>query len=287
VNYQRYKHRFFYIIALAILILTGCGPQISESMRLCPGKADVAEAVRTMAEHRKNVQPFKGSGQCLWQYYDADDEKLHKENFAVKLWVDPPDEIYLQGDVAFDGKGIILGSNEDEFWLSIKPEISSYWWGRWAHQDSFANIKINPKLMLEAFGISAVENEKNWSLSSEGVFDVLTKRNEQKTIVKKIYVDSCDYLVRRIEYFDANKQSAVIVELDKYKQVFRDFFVPTVAKITNRTEGNREDSVRITLKSVRLANFTERAQKRLFTRPEPRGFKHIYKIIGGDVSEQP
>jgi len=287
VSSQRYKHRFFYVIALAILILTGCGPQISDSMRLCPGKADVAEAVWTMADHRKNVRPFKGSGQCLWQYYDADDEKPHKENFTVKLWVNPPSEIYLQGDVAFDGKGIVLGSNEDEFWLSIKPEISSYWWGRWAQQDSFANIKINPKLMLEAFGMAAVENEENWSLSGEDAFDVLTKRDEQKTIVKKIYVDSCDYLVRRIEYFDANEQASVIVELDKYKQVLRDFFVPTVAKIINRTEENRENSLRITLKSVKLVNFTEKTQRRLFTRPESGRFKHIYKIINSDISEQP
>jgi hypothetical protein len=165
-------------------------------------------------------------------------------------------------------------------------EVSGYWWGRWSEKDYPEKLMISPRLVLEALGIAAVGDEEGWSLSKEGAFDVLTKqKGDAKT--RKIYINNCDYLVRKIEYYRDDGRAAVVTELDKYKELIKGFFVPTFIKIINRTDSNKEDLVQITLSSVKPANFTDKQRKRLFVCPQPQGFKHIYKIIDGNIIEQP
>ena len=285
---QRYNHRMLFHFAAALLILAGCAPQKREAIRVCPGKGSAAEALSVLRSHSENATPLKANGQCRLQYHVEDDNKPKKESFPVKLWVNPQTDIYLQGDIAFDAKGIVLGSNENEFWLLMKPkEISSYWWGKWSQKSSFGKLTINPKLLLEALGIATVGSEENWSLSNEGPFDVLTKQKGQNES-RKIYISNCDYLVRKIEYLDKGRV-IVVTELDKYKEVSKDFFAPSVIKIVNQTDdGDKDsDSITLNLKSIKPVNFTERQRKILFARPQPRGFEHIYKIVDGNMIEQP
>ncbi|MFA5239192.1 MAG: hypothetical protein WC476_05720 [Phycisphaerae bacterium] len=282
--YQNTNLRLFAAFAAAILIFSGC----SVRMRVCPGRESAAESLSVLRLQGENAVQFKASGSCLLQYYAAD-KKTKKENFPVKLWVNPPAEIYVQGDVAFDPKGIVFGSNEGQFWLAIKlKEISSYWWGAYTRQSSFEKLMINPRLVLEALGLVALQDEQGWSLSNQGAFDVLTK---QQAGVKtgKIYINNCDYLVRKIEYFDVNGSKAAVVEVDKYKKISENFFVPRTVKITNPAAERAGDciSVSFNLESAKPADFTQKLRNRIFNRLKPEGFRHIYKIVNGKIIEQP
>jgi len=131
-NYRLFLH-FVTAIILHAVILGGCAPQIQKPVRLCPGAESAIDSLSLLRLRSENTVPLKANGQCLLQYYD-EDKKYKEENFPVKLWVNPPAEIYMQGDVAFDAKGVVLGSNEDEFWLSMKPKASTYVWGQWSDE---------------------------------------------------------------------------------------------------------------------------------------------------------
>lgn len=288
VNRKHYHLLFSYFAA--VLTLSGCALQQREQMPVCPGKESAAEALSIMRSRAQNIVSLRANGQCLLEYYV--EGKRHKENFPVKLWVNPPVEVYLQGDIAFNPRGLVLGSNEREFWLSIKPQdISSYWWGLWSEEGYNERLVISPKIMLEALGIAAVGSdevgENNWSLSNENGFDVLTKCNDQGQVIKKLYISNCDYLVRKIEYFYTNNEVMVAAELEKYKEVLKGIFVPASVKITKRAGVNKGDLVRITLGSIKSTEFPEKLRSRLFMRPDPQGFKHIYKVIDGNIIEQP
>jgi len=286
VDYQKCYIRLFAGFAAAILILGGCAAQMEKRVRVCPGKESVAESLSSLKVQLENAVPLKADGQCLLQYYN-EDKKPKKENFPVKLWVNPPAEIYMQGDIAFDPKGVIIGSNEDEFWLTVRlKEVSGYWWGWWSEKDYPEKLMISPRLVLEALGIAAVGDEGSWFLSKEGAFDVLTKQ-EGGIETKKIYINNCDYLVRKIEYYRYGGRAAIIMELDKYKEISKNFFVPGVVKIVNRANGSNGDSVQITFGTVKAMEFTDRQRRRLFVRPQEQGFKQIYKIIDGNIIEQP
>ena len=121
----------------------------------------------------------------------------------------------------------------------------------------------------------------------KSLFDILTKR-EQGTIVKKIYVYSCEYRVRRIEFFDLKGQAAARAELDKYTEVSEGFFVPTWIEVTTYDRNNAEDPLGITLnlRSIRPAKMTKALRSHLFGHPQPQGFKYVYKVVNGKWIEQ-
>jgi hypothetical protein len=277
----------FYILAVAFVV-SGCGQQVQKPLPICPGKESAAEALSVLQSHLQNASALKANGSCVLQYYA--EGKQRAERFPVKVWVNPPQELFLQGDVAFDPQGVVLGANQDGFWLAIRlKEVSSYWWGRWEEAGQFNRLVIDPKMMLEGLGIPALDSDKSedWSFAKEGAFDVLTRRSDRTIAGKRIHIYTCDYLVRKIEYLDMRGQAAVVAELDKYEQIRENFFVPTVVKITQRGPSAAESvTITVALTSVKPADFSDKLRSYLFTRPEPKGFKHIYRLLGGKVIEE-
>jgi hypothetical protein len=274
-------------VFVAIFFLGGCGPRRREPKPVLSVQKTAVEALSVLRSRSQHAGPLRAKGQCVWQYYS--DGKRRKENVWVRLLVNPPAEVYLQGDIGFNPRGIVLISNASEFWLLIKPELSSYSWGKWSEQETSGGLMVVPKTLNEALGIVEVVDEKRWSLSKEGGFDVLIRRNEKGGIFKKIYVNRSNYLVRKIEHFDVNGNVLALAELDKYKDVTEDFFVPTVIKIMMYGEagGENSDSITLNLKSVKPESFTEEQRKKFFSRPKRKGYKHFYRIINGRMIEEP
>jgi len=275
-------------ISAAILILAGCESQIHQPINICPGKDSVADALAALKSQSQNVVPLRANGQCRLEYHVEGKKKQQRENFNMKLWANPPVEIYLQGDKALVPKAIILGSNEREFWLSIRPkEISTHWWGNWSEQDLSEGLVIDPRTLLESLGIGEVETQQDWSLSNEGTYDIISKR-QQGVVIKKIYVHSCDYRVRRIEFFNRDGHVVAGAELDKYKEVSDGFFIPSLIKVTTYAQDTGESSFSITLelKSIKPATINEPRRNVLFKLPKPRGFTNVYRIVNGKWFKQ-
>ena len=271
------------IFAVAAILLAGCAAQTPQPMRHCEGKKTAAEAIETLNSRRDKALPIRATGQCLLRYNL--EGKQHKENFPVKLWINPPDEIYLQGDVAFDAAGLVLGSNADEFWFWLKPkEISTYWWGSWSQVNAPGRLALNPNALLEAFGTVDFHNG-DWSLARIGNLDVLVLNSEQGTVLKRVYIEPCDYVVSKIEYLDSAGRFGQ-AEFADYELIDEGFLVPTSIKITAVTNDTGENSALISLSSVKPIQFSEQQQQRLFVRPQPRGFEHVYQIIDGSAVEQ-
>ncbi len=288
MNYQHYNLRLYFYFAAAILIFSGCAPEIQKPAEVIPGKEYVAEALSVLKTRSQNAVSLLAKGRCILQYYDADKKKHKKEPLTVRVLMKPPVEIYFQGDATLVHKAIILGSNEREFWLLLRPkESGTYWWGQWSEQDSSERLKINPRTLFEALGIMEIDAEENWSLSNEGDFDILTRR-ERGVVIKKIFIYRRDYLAKKIVYFDLSGQAVAFTELDDYKEVSESFFIPTSIKIITYGQDNGEDSLSINLdlKSIKPVKFNERQQKIYFNPPSQGGFKHILINEGGKWIEQ-
>jgi hypothetical protein len=274
--------------AAALLILGGCAPKIRKPLQICPGKSSAAEALAALRSHSQNMVSIKAGGQCRLEYYIEGKKKPQKENFGIKLWVNPPQEIYLQGDKPLVPKAIVLGSNEREFWLSISPkEISTHWWGEWSQQRASEGPVINPKTLLEALGIGQLDADQDWSLSNQGPFDVLTKR-EGGVITKKVYIYACDYQIRQIDFFDSRGRPAARAKLDDYREVSQGFFVPASIEVTTEGRGGKQDaiSIALSLAGIKPVKITPLQSKYLFEHRLPQGFKHIYRIVNGKWIEE-
>ena len=107
-----------------------------------------------------------------------------------------------------------------------------------------------------------------------GGLDVLTfSRGGNKS--KKIYIDRCDYLARRIEYLDEQGNIEAITELDDY-QLIENNFVP--AKI-GMIEFKQSTHIELTLSNIKKFEPTgDQITGKLFKRPAAEGFKNVYRL---------
>jgi len=270
-------------LLLVTLIFVGCAARTRQPVRPCAGKT-TAEAIGILNQRRQQAGPIRAAGRCLLRYHLQG--KSHKESFPVKLWVNPPDEVCLQGDIAFDAAGLVLGSNIDEFWFWLKPkEVSTYWWGSWSQAVAWNRLALSPAMMLEGFSAADIR-DGDWTLTRIGDFDVLVLRGERGNILKRVYVEPCNYVVAKVEHFDSAGGIVARAEFADHKQVAEGFLVPAIIRITALVDDGSEDSVEISLVSVRTTQLNDQQRQRLFARPPPRGFDHVYKTIDGDVVEQ-
>lgn len=278
--------RKFLLFIVTLLILTGCTAKMKKPLPICPGKESVAEALVALQLQSLNMTPLYAKGKSRLQYYEKG--KKHKENLTIRFLIKSSDEIYFRGDMSIVPKAVILGTNKREFWLAVKPkEISTYWSGTWSELDPSEILLINPKTLLEAFGITKIVIGADWSLSNEGPFDVLTQR-DNGAAVKKIYIFCCDYSTRKIEYFNTDGKILARMEMEKYKNVTEKFSVPSHIEVTTYARDKKEDSfsIKFDFNSIKQQEFTEE-QDKLFE-PEPeKGFKHVLKLEKGKWIEQP
>jgi hypothetical protein len=270
-----------------MLILAGCAPEMRTVKEICPGKSSVDEALAALQAQAQNAVSLKASGQCRLEFYVEGKKKPKKENIDVRLRVNPPYEIYLWGDKPLVPNAVVLGSNEEEFWLAIRPkEVSFYGWGKWSEQGSSGGLIINPRTLLEALGMSEVDPQEDWSLSNEGAFDILTKR-QRGVVTKKIYLYSCEYHVSKVEFFDSKGQVAAFAELNSYQELSEGIFAPAFIKVTTFTQNEARDPISVTLKLSSIKASKEWPDA-IFKRQLPKGkFKNVGVIIDGKWIEQP
>ena len=264
----------FILITTALVFLTGCPlpPVDTGGDMTCPGKAHIGESVRLLALQKLNVQPFEAPADCILSWRENDEER--DENVPGKLIFVPPDKIYFKGDKFGE---VRFGTNETEFWLRSKAgDMDTYWWGTKAQAAECRKVMLlNPADIAEAFGI--VDVTADWKLSNRGNYDILDLYEDGKK-KKRVYVNTCDYHIDQIEYFDADELKKVSIELSDYTVGDNGIVVPTRiwAGYFDR-EGIDESSVEIKLKHIRT--FPPKKQgKKLFVRPPRDGYKEVLKL---------
>jgi hypothetical protein len=182
-----------------------------------------------------------------------------------------------------------VGSNAEEFWLAMRPkEISAYYWGRWDQAGNVEGLIINPRLVLEAFGIivrpDAGADSGLWSLRNEGPYDILTLRSDAGGVREKVYVYACDYLVHKIEYFDPDGPIIAVMELEDYVSLRESGFeVPKRIRVMTMSDAEHEDSIDVRFSSWEEKGLSDAAKVRYLTR-NPRDmerFEHVYRYEEG------
>ena len=284
---QHYNLRLWLCFTVGLLFFAGCVIEPPKPIEIVPAKESATEALGVLKARSQNAVSLRSRGRCVLEYYDPENKKRKKEKLEVTILMQPPVELYLQGDVTLVPKAMILGSNEREFWLLMRPnEISKYWWGTWSEQNSSEGLIINPRTLFEALGFLETGADENWSLSNEDAFDVLIQRN-RGVVIKKIHISKRGYLISKIEYYDSKGRALALAELKGYKEVSEGFFVPaSINIIAYDQEGGAEPfSVTLNLKSIKPREFTER-QQQFFERPPPGNLKHVLRNEGGKWVEQ-
>lgn len=272
------------LVACLGVLLCGCaaGPP---PLPICPGKPTLKESLRTLATYGQDAVPLRANGEALLTYHVPDKKKPERHILPMKMWFNPPIEIYIQGSIAVDPRAVTVGSNEKEFWLALRPkEMNAFYRGQWQDVRDVDGLLVSPRVVLEAFGIvvepNDVANSSLWTMENKGPYDILTRRDEAGRLLKRVYVHACTYLVRRIEHFDPEGQIALLAQFRKYKPVAGGFHVPTAINLVSTAPDGRKDFIRIDITSTKVMEFSEPQRRYLFV-PKPDTFENVYRYENG------
>ena len=263
-------------LVTACLFWAGCQPTAVRpgDEMICPGKPSIEEAIKLLSLQRQNVQPLRASAECIFHYQDENGKEKKQTVNPVTVRFIPPSRIIFRGSEFGE---IGFGANENEFWLRVKPEWDSYWWGT---RDQAAQcdeaMLINPYNVIEALGV--VEVTADWQLSHENGSDILTLFDGGNTIVKRVIVNACDYLTERIEYYDKEGFLAASAVLSRYTTGADGIVIPSDIEVTYYRYGIKEYFVVIQLKHVAPFAPTEKQRRLLFKRPGRDGYENVYRL---------
>jgi hypothetical protein len=272
------------LVLAMVAFAGGCLSQVFPPAKVCPGKPNVAEALAAIKTQGEALEPFRANGQCRLGYV-VESGKTRQFNLPVSVYINPPSEVYLQGQAAPGPRGLVfLGTNEREFWLGIWPDISTFWWGRWATATAAHDLPVSPEAVFESLGLATVsplETDPNrWALSAKSGQDVLTWRDPDGQPLKRLFVERCDYRIARIEYLDRDGHVSVMVELKKYEKVGKAMWVPSRISIVAYANGERTHWAKLSLDTFMERKYKEEFRQRYFVRPEPRGFENVIEVDG-------
>jgi len=268
---------FFPVVAVA---LVGCAPQRSEPVKHCPGKGSAEQALAALQGSASKLRPFVAYGSGHVSFYTDKKDKPRNERIpTIKLWFEPPGKVRFWGEVAFNPRGLDVGSNEQEFWFAAKPkEIGNvYIWGLWSQQTDAMGMLLSPAVLQQALGVIDTPPGQIWSLSNVQSSDVLALQDQKGRISRKVYIENCDYRIGRIEYFDAGQELVAVLRLGDYRDV-DGMFVPASIEIENPNDDGTADTFEISLKSIKPA---DKIKDTVFKRPDTKGFEEVRQIIKG------
>jgi hypothetical protein len=270
------KHILYFTAIVTVISILGCtGPkQPAGPVVIVPGMSDISESVAALEKHRAGVLPITANADVKIIFFK--DGKKKEENPDASLAFAPPKQLFFRAK-RLGIEVIWVGSNDEEFWFRMKPkEISQYFWGTWSQLDGCSsNLLISPESMLDALGMVTVDS--SWLLIDRQGEDVLVKIGENNYADKMIFIDRNGYLISRIEYNDKIGLIMASVDMSDYRSVGDSTPVPAKINITAYKDGEVTTEIKIKLKNLKYLK-PERIGKKLFKRPEPKGFKSIFKM---------
>ena len=261
---------------LLVLSLCGCqGPQslpVAVPKVQCPGKMTVIDAAAALAKQQTQLGPMRASTRCVMQWRD-DKNKSRQEPVDGRVWFIPPDKVIFRGDKF--GKEVSFGVNAAEFWLRVKPEMDTYWYGTRPQAHACAHVMpMNPADLAEAIGI--VQIDTRWELFHRKGLDILTL-SENGRLLKRVFIECCNYRIERVEYFDSAGHITAATDLSDYAMIGDGMTLPSKIRLTAYDSGKADSSVEFQLQQARRFEPTDR-QMQLFQRPGRDGYGTVLRL---------
>jgi hypothetical protein len=256
------KTNLFIFCFIPLFFLAGCEAQ----KRSCPPIATSAEATAVLTGYSEGLKPLKATGNCTLSYTNEVGEK-YAQSFPVRIWFESSSKFCLYGDVMFDPKGVCFAVTDGRYWSYAKP-FGMYVKGNIseASEDNFSN----PTVLVDFLQPISDDCDKIYMAGPEKNYNLLMCRDSKICRTKKIFIDRCSKLVKKIEYLNCSGNPVLAVEADEYKNVsgMKGLLFPRklVYKYSEGEEKGRH-LMQIKLDSVQIWNEQPQQVKALFTEP--------------------
>jgi hypothetical protein len=259
-------------VAAILTLLAGCQPAIKVEEPICAGKATAAEAVAALRQKQVERLSLRAGVHCVMELSNPQG-KPDKQDFDGKMVFVGPDNLRIGGDKFGP---IQIGVNENEFWFYVKPGLNTAWWGEKKDVPSCVEkLGFNPFYLAEALG--QIDLNRDWTLMQQPGFDILVAPDIGG--IKKVYVNCCTYRVERIEYCDVMGRLIASADLSDYQDVPKTGMIPRMIELRHFRSARTDSILRLRLSGISFFAPPE-TQKKLFSRPSPKGYESVYRWAG-------
>jgi hypothetical protein len=162
----------------------------------------------------------------------VDDKKRpHTANGDGVLMYRAPRDMRLVGYMTGAGTIFELGSTADRYWLVLKPEMETMWWGRHRNVGKpcvSQDIPIRPDLVMEVLGVATINTNFNEvpapTMRFDNERDVYAfvwngKLPDRWAALKEVWFDRATKLPIRVLLYDVNGRVTLRAELAGHKPV--------------------------------------------------------------------
>jgi hypothetical protein len=155
--------------------------------------------------------------------------KEHAYNFDGDLLYKKPRSLLMRMRHGMGTPVMQVGSNDEEYWAWIEPEMQQMWWGRHrnAGKPCVEKITVRPEQMVDVLGIGALPGPEDGLIGPIRAFgdqyDILyyatAESGGRQRFVRQYYVDrAAPYQVRLIAFLDEFGRKEMTAYLDDYKR---------------------------------------------------------------------
>jgi hypothetical protein len=184
----------------------------------------------------------------LWAkgYFEATivDEKQKRQfvNGDAVLLLRKPHEFRMVGRKDVAGQVFELGTTEDEYWMIVRPEADTMWWGTYDNLEDAdpTLIPVRPDLLMQVLAVADIETDltrdpapvMRFNNDADAYMLVWVYRGPNRLIAQReVWYDRQTKLPELVLLFDEHGRIVVRAYLSDHQPIEND---PASAKVANR-----------------------------------------------------
>lgn len=214
------------------------------------------------------------------------DDAGKRQRFTLRgrLVMQRPASLWMQLDHSLEADQMRLGSNEREYWLVIRGDFSTMWWGKHEHagKTCVRSLRLDPTRLADALGLAMLPERGMlgpYRYCNPRFDELMYGRHDPLgglRVDRAYLVDRFEpYLLRGVTYYDAMGRPEVLVSLDELQPLGEGG--PLLPRRVSLTWFETKDWMRMELSGVQIR---ENVSARTFERPTqpPAGIRTMEQI---------
>ncbi len=216
--------------SLWLVLLTGCrAPRGASQPAGYYGPTELLnKVVADVNANADRLPTLRGGG--TFEAWIKDKGKTRYINGDVTLLYSRPQSMRLVGKKDLAGQVFEIGSNDERYWVIVRGDQDTMWWGTWANLGRVdpSKIPVRPDLVLEVLGLEPIPSNflqqpvpvMRFNNDADAYMIVWNVKLPDRWIAQKeIWYDRATKLPKLVLLFDENGRIVLRAYLSNHKPV--------------------------------------------------------------------
>ena len=215
-------------VLTALAALVGCKTRPTVRTGYFGPTEPMADVIAQVNRNNSAIPTLRAAGDFEARVVEKD--KSHFVNGDVVLLFRRPEQVRLVATKDIAGRIFEAGSNDDRYWLVVKGDTDTMWWGRVDNLDKVdqSELPIRPDLLIEVLGVDEVnpdflrEPVPTMRFNNDADAYMITynvRLPDRWAVQKEVWYDRQTKLPRSVLLFDENGRIVLRAYLSNHELV--------------------------------------------------------------------